>query len=155
MSKTPMPCTMYKSRRLALAALVAGLVLTGCSSVGNEQPFPTPGAPTVGDAAFDQDPAYTNSQQIVAKLNAGGYACTHWQVNESAFGSRDAGACMHGKREIRIYMYTSRRVQNQIAEGFEDIRAGVYHVTGDRWEVTVDTDAQAKAVQAIVGGLVQ
>jgi len=121
----------YDNYKRAILGLIVGSVLlaTGCG--GGSSPRPTVAG-------------------LAAKLDQAGVACTDVRMNPDVLIAREEGSCGSGANLVTIDVFNNNQARDsarKIAEGF-----GAKLVMGDRWGVTVESDAGARNVQRALGG---
>jgi len=98
---------------------------------------------------------YTSAAAIATALDAGGFACTGWTPNVGVIGAHEDGYCTHGEDgTVSITTFSDADQMKTTNNTYAAFETGV-PVHGDRWQVSARDNAQATAVQEILGGAVQ
>jgi hypothetical protein len=128
-------------RRYAAGAAVLALVmaLAGCGG-------------SWGGTAQGVD--FTSAASIATALDAGGFECTGWTPNVGVIGAREDGYCTHGEGTVSVTTFNSTDQMRTTNDTYEAFTTGV-PVRGVAWQVSSRDEAQADAVQKILGGDVQ
>ena len=134
----------------AAMVAVAVIALAGCGGGAAES-----GA-TKSGAANGVD--YSSAQSIAAALDAGGFGCTGWTPNPAAIGTKESGSCAHGGTNVTVSTFTSAAKMESLLESAKNAFGGKVSgpsVQGPAWLVALDDEAQAPAVQKILGGSIK
>ena len=114
-----------------LAAVVLLLALGACGDGGSERP-------TVAGLA--------------ERLNKAGIPCQNLEMNNDVLVAREEGSCDSAGERVTIDVFNNNEARDaaqKLAESF-----GAKLALGDRWSISVDTDATAERVQKALGGKV-
>jgi hypothetical protein len=121
----------------ALVVVPLLLVLAACGSGG--------GGSKLGSV--------TSAQQVVDYMAAHGVPCTGVDPNRGVIGVREEVSCTVDGQNATIDVWNSNEQRDQISKAFDSLASGAT-VNGDKWSVSVDTDAEAHKIADAIGGSV-
>jgi len=97
---------------------------------------------------------YTSARAIATALDAGGFECTGWTPNDGVIGAREDGYCTHSEGTVSVTTFDSAEQMQAMNDAVAAFMSGV-PVQGETWQVSSRDEAQAVAVQKILGGSIQ
>jgi hypothetical protein len=122
-------------RSLLLVPVVA-LVIAGC-----------------GSGSSNQLGSVHSASQVVDYMGKHGFPCTDVQPNKGAAFVREELDCTVDGESATIDVWNSNSQRATLEKAFSSFMSGAT-VEGDKWSISVESDAEARKIQKVTGGTV-